>query len=706
MLNEKWIEARELELMGISPATIYYHTQTRRDWASKMSERTGRNAPRKLIEIASLPRDLQLRIAKRSEQSAQTTEQVKEPENALAKALLRFPTDERQAWMTEVNRLAAIIERYDRTSPKRIRQSETYAPAPAVVALSNEAACTDKTILAREPRRATPPSQSSLDRWLVDYRKNRGVCFLRTGRKAERADDKRKAVMSPDAMEWANAHWRDFRGPRHLYKAIEKQSAKKKWAIPSEAWFVRHWKGLPQIVLTYHLHGEKEYTSRWAPYVPRTVADLDALQVLCGDHSERDVTVLLRDGRTAARPWLTLWQDIRTGLLWGWHLDTVPSSCTINAAYANGVRTFGAQPLARPDDGYFSYIYTDQGRDYKSHHIDGSVDVHHAAGKTDGRFELLLRERDTGLLANMEIKQILARGYNAKEKPVERTHRDISDWEENTFEEWCGRDAKNKPDRWRDLWHQHQRFLKDKRSASPFIGFEEYREALGGWIHEYNTSAHTRTTLNNARIVPIDEYRSLYTTHYEVSDEALALMLMKSEEREIRKLGVEIFGSHYLHPAMTPWKGSKMKVEVLHDDADYSRVWVILPDRSICEAEMVERSTIRNPNKGTLKRVAVQKAFERKTIKDASLLNFSMIRGETTEDRVAAKLQQEDELVEAIAAEGGGGGTVHRLTRMDGRKLRAVTQTSVGMTDVQADDSIFESSGSGMGRVREFDYDE
>src|SRR5205807_10383827 len=96
------------------------------------------------------------------------------------------------------------------------------------------------------------------------------------------------------------------------------------WVIPSESWFYRKWIALPAIVRVLLLEGKDAYESKLAPFVPRHVIDLAALQVLSGDFSERDVTVCLPDG-TLARPCLALWICLRTDLNYGWNLDLVPS---------------------------------------------------------------------------------------------------------------------------------------------------------------------------------------------------------------------------------------------------------------------------------------------------------------------------------------------------------------------------------------------
>jgi hypothetical protein len=378
-------------------------------------------------------------------------------------------------------------------------------------------------------------------------------------------------------------------------------------------------------------------------------------------------------------------------------------------AYADGVRNFGAQPPPCPDNKFFSYVYTDHGRDYRSHQWDGSViAVHKEAMKIDGGLELLLVQRKIGILEEFAVKHLLANRRNAKEKPVERVHRDISDWEENTFAEFCGRDAKSRPDGWRRLYAQHLRFLRREGEASPFMTFEQYRKQLALFITRHNSSAHMRSTLGGRSVIPIDEFRRLYTTRYKISVKSLALLLMRPDKRVIEKDGVQCFQKHwfYYHEMMSTFKGHT--VEIRYTDDDYSRVWVILPNAEICEASLITPTSLINPNKQTLKAVRDARAHERKLIRDFDLLKQSQLRGETPEDRVMNSL-------ESPGKEKGEGtvpkprpkqAVVHKMTRMDRKKhfkLHKPGASSDEAAVAQTDESIFETSE--QEHVSEFEGD-
>jgi hypothetical protein len=712
--------------LGVSRSVIYRKVAAG-EWASR-EVGTGRNGkPTRALLLASLPEEMQrrwLELNPRGGDPAPPPEKFTEVpanshaaahESTLTAALARLPLDERQSWIAEANRLRLLVKRYAALEPKRRRNPATGKSefVPAVIALCEEAACADPVILAREPHRSGPPSPSTMDGWLRDYREIGLLAFIRTLKQSGAVGkDKRLAKISPAAVDWINANWRKHSGPRSLYKALSKEAEKEGWRIPSESWLDRRWREAPTIVKTSLQAGRAAYESKHAPYVPRDFSDLEALQILCGDHSERDVTVLLKDG-SLTRPWLTLWQDLRTGLIWGWHLDLVPSSQTSALAYANGVETFGAQPPPRPEEQFHSYVYTDQGRDYRSHRWDGKViAVHQAAMRVDGGLEFLCVQRKVGILEDMAVKHLLARGYNAKEKPVERTHRDLSDWEQNTFAEFCGRNPTNRPERWKKLYQEHQRPPANRKmTASPFIKFDDYRAQLLAFLTNYNSTEHERTVLGGVRVVPLEEYKRLYTTRYEIAPELLALLLMKPERRTVRKNDVQCFQKNwfYWHESLSEYKG--MDVEVRYSEEDYQRVWVILPDRQVCEAELITPTSLLKPNKRTLQAVAETRAKERRIIREYHLLAESGLRGESTEDRVAVALNQErDALIRLVGAceEGEARMNTNPTSHVDGVDSQSPVQAEITASDIariKADYSIFDVAPL-PGRVVEFGYEE
>lgn len=389
----------------------------------------------------------------------------------------------------------------------------------------------------------------------------------------------------------------------------------------------------------------------------------------------------------------------------------VPSSFTAGLAYTNGVQNFGAQPLSRPADGFYSYIYTDHGRDYKSHSWNGKdIVVYKEAMRIDGGLEMLLTQRRVGILNELAVKHLLPKGRNPKERPIERVFEDISAWERNTFRGYCGSHPKDRPELWYELFVQHQQFLKGKRASSSFPPFDEYREALAEFFIRYNSIGHERPTLHSEIVVPIEAYRHLYTTRYEIATQTLALLLMKAEKRTIGKNGVQCFQKHwfYFHEAMSIYQGKS--VEIRYSDENYKSVKVILPNMQMCEAHLVTPTSLLNPNKETLKVIKNARANERKLMREFDLITQSQLRGEIVEDRIVqVKESEETEIFDENASEDVGAktGSVHQLIRLD--HVRPVVASKQEITDINvkeatADTSIFTDPKDI--KIKEFDYDD
>jgi hypothetical protein len=550
--------------------------------------------------------------------------------------LLTYPLAERAAWRAEALRLAQIVSAYGQLRPKRRqdRASGKFAFVPAAAELCAACRCQDATILAREPHRAEPISPHTLDDWWRTWREEGLAALLRRPIRRLPATDGRCAVMSAGAVAYVEEHWRQYRSPRALYRALQAEGRKQGWSLPSESWLYRRWREMPEMVRVLRLEGKATYEARYAPYVPRNYEDLAALQVVCGDHSERDVTVLLRGGKLA-RPWLTVWQDLRTGLIWGWYLGLRPCSETARLAYADGVLRYGAQPFARPDENFYSYVYTDRGKDYCSHDWAGKViAVHESVGVADAALEAHLVERRVGVLAEFGVKRLLARGYNAKEKPVERFFRALGEWEANSFAGYCGAHPQARPERWRELWRQHEQCQKGRCDFSPFTPFSTYQEQLAAFIERWQREPHERLTLGGRWVVPLTEFERCYTTRYELKPEAVALALLKAEGRTVRKNGVTCFQRDwsYWHADLSRHKGRKL--EIRYSERDCRRVWVVLPDRRLVEAELVTPTPLLEPNKETLRLVAQARRREKKLLDEFHLLAQARVRGESVEERV------------------------------------------------------------------------
>jgi hypothetical protein len=729
----EWLSVDDVVALGRSRRKVQVNIASGK-WPSREFG-TGRNGkPVRKVALSSLPADLQQRWAEKHRAAAAelvdesldttfspSTNSADDSLDQLTRALSGYSAAERDAWISEALRLNSLVDRYEAIAKKR-RMIGDGRPefVPEVKALCREAVCTNQIILdalaersRREPkdRSSKEVSPHTLDEWTRKRKRVGLLAFVRSRPAMNSADDGRLAEITPAAIEWLEANWRRYPIATKCYQKWAEAAKKHRWNIPAVSWLKRRYKNISPVVKTAVFLGDKQYTGKYKPFLPRTRDDLAALQMLCGDHHVLDVFCWSDQLKALVRLWFTAWQDMGTSLIWGTHLDYTPSSFTIGCAYANGVRTFGAQPPSL--DGYQSCIYTDNGKDYRSRNIKGDIETHQRAAAVTGGLELLLTQRGVGLANDADIKQVLARNYNGREKPIERTFKDLADHIQSEFfnSGWCGRSTDKKPDAYRDLYTRHQKAIK-RGAPSPFPSEAEVRLCVGEWVESYNTTAHERSHLNGAKAVPLEDYNRLYTTRYDIRETTLALMVMKTTRGPLGKNGVVALGASYWHDELSKWKGRRaagkpLQLEVRYIDSDYRTAWIVLPDGGICEAQRVGLSSMLTPSKESLKAVSERMRSERSLIKNATLLQQSIWRGESVEDRIVAEMPTEEfeqELPIAVGENRQGGASVHLFNRLDAKRHPApVTRlvTAADVASVEADEGIFSSEGPS--RVKEFD---
>ncbi len=207
-----WLSPDQLNELGISRRQLTdgrNGTKTRKPWTFRETGRTGRNG--KVIKECLLesmgPDWVQKWLTTHdslltTSPGSLTTETYESPltdrepdsdeigsepgqkagaEDRLTQALKRYAPDVRDAFLHEAQRLASIVERYDGIQVKRqkVKGKSSYEFVSEVLALCDEARCTDPAILALEPARSKPRSPHTLDAWSKQFRIDGLATFLR-----------------------------------------------------------------------------------------------------------------------------------------------------------------------------------------------------------------------------------------------------------------------------------------------------------------------------------------------------------------------------------------------------------------------------------------------------------------------------------------------------------------------------------------------
>lgn len=125
-------------------------------------------------------------------------------------------------------------------------------------------------------------------------------------------------------------------------------------------------RGIPPSVRTLGREGKRAFREQYGVYIPRTYQDLRNREIFCGDHHEFDLFVYSSSDKLF-RPWISACLDLKTEVLTGWFISQRPNSETIALAYRHAV-------LPKRDKimGLSESVYVDNGRDYRSHYLEGT----------------------------------------------------------------------------------------------------------------------------------------------------------------------------------------------------------------------------------------------------------------------------------------------------------------------------------------------
>lgn len=287
--------------------------------------------------------------------------------------------------------------------------------------------------------------------------------------------------------------------------------------IPSSRTFSREIKRqLSAAVIACGRYGDKQFMDEFVHYGERQYENLRPNDVWIGDNHRLDFFTMSDDGRIH-RPYITTWEDAKSGIITAATLCDNPSADTTLLSLREGILSGYGLPAA---------VYLDNGSEYTAGDVAGRG---HRATK-----DWLKEERPKTILSILEIAVTNAQVRNAKAKNIERFFYTFKEHYSKSMETYCG----GKPD---ERPHDLNKLLKD----GVIMTDEELREIIPVFVRGYNSEKYggkERRYRNMSRIAVWNEAVMNGDIQFRTSDaENLNLLMMRiTGYQEIKRNGVYV----------------------------------------------------------------------------------------------------------------------------------------------------------------------
>jgi putative transposase len=328
------------------------------------------------------------------------------------------------------------------------------------------------------------------------------------------------------------------------------QSQKRGWKIPELSMMYRIVKDrIPLAVSILHREGLAAYEAKCAPYIEIDPDSIEPNQVWVGDHSQFNCWVQYLN--KLVRPWMTVWEDLKSRMIVGWYISPVPNQTTILLSMKRAIEKFGPPESVKIDNGkdYDSELFTSTTKQKRKILGKGYLD------------EKML----AGIYAMMDIGVSFAIPYNAKAKRIERLFATIDSQFMATFDLYCGKDTKRKPE---DLVEK----LKDPATIRNAISFEKLESLFASYVDVYNANSHSAKDMLEQNPAEVFQNRRI---HRVLAPGVVDLLLrIWSRELTVGKNGVQFKGIFYGQYNAELLIHQGRKVRLSYDPDDLRRAYI------------------------------------------------------------------------------------------------------------------------------------
>jgi len=325
----------------------------------------------------------------------------------------------------------------------------------------------------------------------------------------------------------------------------------------------RYIKSIPQSVKALGRNGVKYWEAQHMPKALRAKPE-KINEVWFGDHHEFDLFVKMPDGRVM-RPWLTAWMDACSGVISGWALSVQPNGDTIAESLTRGIgRTVGSPFWGAP-----LMLYIDNGKDYRSHRMEGDGLRDYSIGQLNIDFGA-----ENALLKTLGIGVTHAIPYRAWSKTIERMFGTIERrFIKGILPGWCGHKPEERPE-------SLSQEIRDGKILS-------YDEFCAYFVNKVLPGYHGLASEDGRS--PMDIYLNSAKARGEetVSWAVLSMVRENREQRRVGTIGIKFGGKIYNDPALSDYIGEY--VTVLYSSRQTESIGVMAGHKYICEAWEAER---------------------------------------------------------------------------------------------------------------------
>ena len=292
-----------------------------------------------------------------------------------------------------------------------------------------------------------------------------------------------------------------------------------------------------------------------------------SLDCVVSDHHCLDCVVMYRG--KLIRPWLTTFQDYRSGKVLGWCPCVTPSSLSIIVAYYMVCWYYGVPPK----------VLFDNGKDYRSKVLNGWTAT--TAKLLDDLCTEETEVRFQGIFATLGSDVHFTRVYNGKSKGrQERYFRIIGEYLAKDIGSYVGSDSRSRPEEAQLMF----RALNGKEKRTDVPDWEDYVKLCNTMIPYINDTfvSQGKGIKGMTRSEAFERFKT--GEFRRVSKEELQAALCTGAVRKCGRNGVTVGGIHYWAEELVPYVGLNVVVrtQLVFDN----RALVYTTDgRFICECE-------------------------------------------------------------------------------------------------------------------------